>query len=124
MVGLPSVVIPAVVNFKTEVEQRCGQQLEWSESEIYCPQGVTPEGVPDGLSTAGEVRDGRFLKGLMCYGVPIGEKMYVEAKLSDKVDKIVSDAKKAVEVLGNNKQALWSCLRLSISTRFDYWLQH
>ena len=122
-VGLPDVVLPAVGRFKVEVKQRCGLELEWSKSEVFCWQGDLPPEIPDGLKLAGEQKQDDFLRGFMCYGVPVGEEQYVKMMLMDKAKEIVEDAAKAVEMLGSHKQSLWSCLRLSICHRFDYWLQ-
>ena len=53
----------------------------------------------------------------------VEERYYVREKLFDRATEIVKDAAKAVELLGCHKQTLWSCLLLSISQRFNYWLQ-
>ena len=36
---------------------------------------------------------------------------------------IITDIRKAVQVLGGEKQALWATLKWSIRQRFDYWSQ-
>ena len=122
-VGLPDIVLPAVARFKLEVRERCGLELSWSKSEVFIRDGDLPAGTPEGLQLAGEQRGESFIRGFFCYGVPVGESGFVREKLMDKAREIADDAGKAVEILGSHKQALWSCLRLSISQRFDYWLQ-
>ena len=64
-----------------------------------------------------------FTEGFLCYGQPVGSPEYVTSQLWKRAKKIVADAKKTVEVLGGEKQAIWAALKWSISTRFDYWLQ-
>ena len=90
---------------------------------MFSWQGELPLEAPHGLCLAGEQRGQSFLRGFVCYGVPIGEDQYVSARLRDRAQQIVDDGMKVVEVLGGHKQALWSCLRLSVVQRFDYWLQ-
>ena len=59
----------------------------------------------------------------MCYGIPLGSDMFVRCKLQEKAEEIMKDAKKTVQVLSGDKQALWNVLRLSTSHRFDYLCQ-
>ena len=56
----------------------------------------------------------------MVYGVPVGSPEYVTYKLKEKAKEIISDAEKARQVLSQDRQALWSALRLSIQQRFEY----
>ena len=50
------------------------------------------------------------------------EQMPVVSMMNTKVDEIASCAAKACEVLGQERQALWTTLRLSIQQKLDYWL--
>ena len=43
--------------------------------------------------------------------------------MKEVADKILDDARKTIEVLQNDRQALWSAPRVSISQRFDYFCQ-
>ena len=79
---------------------------------------------PAGLVLAGENVNGDFLRGLMVFGVPVGTDQYVRFKLNEVADQIISDAKKVQEVLASERQAPWSALRLSISSRFGYFQQN
>ena len=86
---------------------------------IFC----RPAGTPPGIQLAGEVVGEQFARGFVCYGCPVGEDDYVHAKLMEVADKILEDARKTIEVLQQDRQALWSSLRASVSQRFDYWCQ-
>ena len=68
--------------------------------------------------------DGLFEVGFDCYGVPMGTDKYIKSELFVTAEEIVKDAVQTRELLGPNKQALWSALRLSISQRFQYLCQH
>ena len=122
-IGPAEVVLPAVGRFREEVWRRCNLQLQLEKSSIFCLEGELPEGAPAGLSPAGEEVDGVFRRGFVCYGVPVGEDVFVDRKLEEVADRIVEDAKKTVEVLVGDRQALWCTLRSSMSARFDYWCQ-
>ena len=43
--------------------------------------------------------------------------------LKNKIDDITKGAKNASEVLDDEKQSLWTVLRLSLSQQLDYWIQ-
>ena len=83
-----------------------------------------PAYAPGGLTLAGEMVGEEFLRGLMVYGVPVGTPEYITHKLREVAGKIVADAQKTREVLGDDRQALWCALRMSISQRFGYLQQH
>ena len=59
----------------------------------------------------------------MCFGIPIGSEAFITHKLQEQAQEIIADAEKAREMLSSNYQSLWTALRLSISTRFQYWMQ-
>ena len=119
-VGPPEVVIPAIERFAAEIRERCQLQLQWSKSVMYCKEGVLPLAATPGLSLAGELVEWQFLHGLMVYGVPVGSDEYVTHKLKQQMQIIVEDAEKARALMGTDRQALWACLRLSVSQRFQY----
>ena len=70
---------------------------------------------------AGRVVDGTFRRGFLCWGVPVGEKEFVEDVLREKVDGIVSEARGSLTKLQDHKQAAWALLKWSVWQRFDYW---
>ena len=67
--------------------------------------------------------DGVFQPGFLCYGVPVGTPQYATSQLWGRARKIAEDARRTVEVLGGERQALWAALKWSISQRLDYWCQ-
>ena len=74
-----------------------------------------PDGCPDGITLAGKDVDGVFQSGFLCYGVPVGTPQYATSQLWERAQKIMKDARKTVDVLGGEMQALWASLKWSIS---------
>ena len=122
-VGPLEVVLDAVRRFADEVKEQCLLQLEWSKTELFSWDGVLPAGCPEGITLAGEESPGGFRPGFLCYGVPVGTPEYATSQLWERARKIVADARKTVDILGGERQALWAALKWSISQRFDYWCQ-
>ena len=122
-VGPKEVVIAAVKKFAAEVEEQCLLRLQWSKTEIFSWDGVLPAGCPAGISRAGEESIEGFRPGFLCYGVPVGTPEYASSQLWERARKISKDAKKTVDVLRGERQAIWAALKWSISQRFDYWCQ-
>ena len=60
-----------------------------------------------------------WLTGFKCYGVYIGSKQFVQHCLSLKVDKLIAEVDKVVELFQEDKQAVWSLFSASISQQFD-----
>ena len=58
----------------------------------------------------GETVGDRFVQGFLFYGVLVGKYEYVALKLGEKVEYIIADTRKAVEVLRGERQALWATL--------------
>ena len=56
-----------------------------------------------------------WLTGFKCYGVYIGSKQFVQQSLSLKVDTLIAEVDKVVELL----EAVLSLLLASISQQFD-----
>ena len=123
VVGPAQVVLQAVAQFQLEVWERCHLRLQLDKSSLFSWEGDLPDDTPPEIQLAGCVTGDRFLRGFICYGCPVGEDEYVSVKLKEVADKILEDARKTTELLQQDKQALWSSLRLSISQRFDYWCQ-
>ena len=122
--GPASIVIPAVIKFAQDIQNRCHLELQWNKSCIFSWTGVLPEGCPKGVELAGKMVDGNFEVGIDCYGVPLGSQKYITSELMEMAKEVASDAVKTRQVLSTNKQAYWSALRLSISQRFQYLCQH
>ena len=122
-VGPRDGVLGAVQAFAEEVREQCLLQLEWTKTEIFSWDGVLPAGCPAGITLAGEEVNGLFQPGFLCYGVPVGTPQYTTSQLWKRARTIVKDARRTVDVLGGEKQALWAALKWSISQRFDYWCQ-
>ena len=74
------------------------------------------------MPLAGELVDGQFEPGFVCYGVPISSDSYVAAMLDKKVAEVAEGARKAQELLGDERQGLWTLLRASLKFQFEYWL--
>ena len=104
-----------------EVEARCGLRIRVDKSRLFAWEGDLPPGCPDGMPLAGEQVNGSFLRGFMCFGIPVGEDRYVSWKLQEIADQLLEEARQVQEVLAKNRQALWASLRASIQQRFDYW---
>ena len=122
-IGPPDVVLPAVQTFAESIRERCNLELQWSKCKVYQREGELPSYTPAGLTLAGERVEGHFLRGFMCFGIPIGSEAFITHKLQEQAQEIIADAEKAREMLSSNYQSLWTALRLSISTRFQYWMQ-
>ena len=122
-VGLANVVLPAVQQFSESIKAKCNLELQWTKCKVYKREGDLPPNTPPGLTLAGETVDGEFQRGFICFGIPLGSDAYITHKLEEQAENIINDAEKAREVLGSDYQSLWTALRLSISTRFQYWMQ-
>ena len=121
--GPPDIVFPALEKFAIDVHQKCLLSWNHAKTEVFSWSGVLPPRTTAGLRRAGEDVDGVFEPGFICYGVPIGTDKYVHHMMNKKVDEVAQGAKKCWEVLGEEKQSLWTVLRLSLSQQLDYWLQ-
>ena len=114
----------AVKSFSGEVKERTGLEVQWGKTEVYALGEELPDGAPDGMTRAGRMINGEFVRGFMCWGVPVGEDLYVTTVLEEKVAQILDDGKKSLDVLGpEHRHAAWIALKQSIWPRFDYWAQ-
>ena len=84
---------------------------------------MLPSSTTPGLTLAGTAVNGEFEPGFICYGVPVGTDNYVNHMMNRKVDEVARGAETSCKVLGEEKQSLWTVLRLSLSQQLDYWLQ-
>ena len=103
-------MIPTVEKFAADLFTRCSLTLQWSKSEVFAWKGDLPSNTPDGLTLAGLNVNGTFARGMMVYGIPVGEPAYVEHVLREKAEEVAGDAKLAVNTIGCNRQALWTAL--------------
>ena len=122
-VGPPAVVLEAVLRFQEDLRQRCSLTQQWSKTEWFAWSNQLPPHAPPELKCAGVLVDDEFQPGFMCYGIPLGAERYVKHQLQSKAEEIADDAVRTMEVLSGDRQALWSVLRLSILTRFEYFCQ-
>ena len=123
-VGPRGTVLPAVATFEEEVRQRSGLSLQWRKTEYFCWEDGIPADAPPGLQLAGQEVGGVFRRGFLCWGVPVGEPEYVTAVLEEKVQQIVKEAEKSLQLLQNHRQAAWVALKWSVWPRFEYWASH
>ena len=121
-VGPANVVFPALDKFWAEVGEQCGLTLQRQKTEIYSQDGVRPEEAPEDLPMAGVQLNHGFQPGFIVYGVPVGTDVYVHNMLIKKVREIKESAEKACDLLGGERQGLWTVLRASYKFQFEYWL--
>ena len=114
-IGLPEVVIPAVIRFAHELWERCRLGIQWTKSGLFAWEGGLPDNTPPGIQLAGKEVDGVFERGIEVYGIPVGTDKYVSNRLEAKVTEIIRDARKTGHLLAEERQALWTTLHLSIS---------
>ena len=122
-IGPPEVVFPAIEKFAEDVQQECLLVWERTKTEVFSWNGVIPPNSTAGLTNAGTIVDGMFEPGFLCYGVPVGSDKYVEHMLSEKMSEIAKIANNTCSILDDERQSLWTVLRLSLSQQLDYWLQ-
>ena len=105
-----------------------GLDVQRRKSEYYCPTAGTTAAArrwiaahpdPDRRPTDKDP----VVSGTTCYGVPIGDRGFVRRALSVKATQVAAAIEETMEVLGDERQALWHVIRLSSACKFDYWLQ-
>ena len=122
-IGIPSVVLPAIERFSENIRARCNLELQWTKCKVYMREGQLPPNTPAGLTLAGEEVGGEFLRGFQCFGIPVGSEAYITHKLQEQANQIIEEGEKARKTLGSDYQSLWTVLRLSLASRFQYWMQ-
>ena len=120
--GPPVDVYATLETFSSNVHKHCGLELQRSKTEVLCMDESLPDSTTEGLVRAGITVEGSWEPGIICYGVPIGSDSYVTHMLSRKMDEIEHEEEQIHKVLEDEKQALWSVLRSSLSHKLDYWL--
>ena len=118
LVGLPEDVYPALETFTERVKSECGLVLQRAKTEVYCRD---EKDLQPGLKRAGEMIEGVWQSGMICYGVPIGSDQYVRHLLDIKVNELEGQAAVISKVLGDERQAMWAVLRSSVAHKLDYW---
>ena len=83
-VGRADVVLPAVMRFQQDLDDRCWMELQWGKTEWFTWDGELPHNAPQDLKVAGVQSGGNFLRGFMFYGIPLGEARYVTHQLQEK----------------------------------------
>ena len=121
-VGPPEVLFPALQRFCDQLGERCGLERQLVKCAVYCPTDTRPAQMPDVLPLAGEVVEGSFQPGFVCYGIPVGTDAYLAAKLDKKVEEVTERALKATKPMEGERQSLWTILRASLKFQFVYWL--
>ena len=106
-VGPANLVFPALVEFEREVRELCGLELQRNKCRVLTWDGIIPSHSITGMPIAG-----RFESGMMVYGVPVGSDEYVKSMMETKMNEIASEVTKACTVLADERQALWTTLRL------------
>ena len=114
-VGRAENVFPAVAAFAAAVEARCGLLLVTSKSEVYCRESVLPRNALPGFTLAGTEVGEQWENGFICYGVLVGSDTFVKAKMMEKVEEVASKIQRARQVLGGERQGLWTVLRQSFN---------
>jgi hypothetical protein len=91
----------------------CLLQLERTKTEVFSWTGIPPASTPEGFKNAGITKDGEFLPGFLCYGIPIGTPGYVRHQLSMKVQEVAKEVEQTVKVLEGEGHAIWTMARSS-----------
>ena len=73
-VGLANVVLPAIQQFSESIRAKCNLELQWTKCKVYKREGDLPPNTPQRLTLAGEMVDGEFQRGFICFGIPLALK--------------------------------------------------
>ena len=124
IMGPGSVVFPALARFAKQILENCLLWLQVSKTEVFSWEENLPEEAPPGMRRAGEVVDGEWEHGFMCYGIAVGSDKYVRNRLLAKVDEVIGQVRSVRRVLGPQKdlQAIWATLQCSLSQKLDWQL--
>ena len=118
VVGPPALVFPAVARFRAAVEAK-GGRMRHSKMACYSA-GLTATA----LAAAGKPPDIPVGPGIICSGIPIGSPVFVQEKLTSKVDCACSDVTKISNSLRQcNRHSLWTLLYYCLAPRMDFWAQ-
>ena len=124
IIGPGSVVFPALEKFAQQILENCLLRLQVSKTEVFSWEENLPEQAPQGMRRAGEVVDGEWEHGFMCYGMAVGSDKYVRNRLMAKVDEVTDQVNSVRKVLGPQKdlQAILAVLQCSLSQKLDWQL--
>ena len=109
----------ALERFWAEVEQVCQLTLERSKTEVFSWEELEQE-LPMDLTRAGTMVYGVFQAGFICYGIPVGTRVYVQHHLHLKVQDVAREVGEVLEVLKGEGQAIWTVARSSTLMKLDY----
>ena len=113
--------MPALGSFQQAVSERCGLQLQVTKTEVYS-QDELQEADLQGMKRAGVELDGVFYPGFVCYGIPIGHRVYVREELENKAAEVVEQMEEVATILSEDNQALWVVVHRSLAHKMDYHL--
>ena len=94
--GPKEIVFDAVDKFKMDVLEKHGLTLQVTKTKVFNSSGVKPPEAPAGMPNAGVMVEGKWLPGLIFYGVAIGCTQYVKHILAVKVNKLEEDIDKVM----------------------------
>ena len=121
--GPGSVVFTELEKFAQQILENCLLRLQVSKTEVFSWEESLPEQTPPEMKRAGEVVDGEWENGFMCYGIAVGSDN-VRNRLMAKVDEVTDQLNSVRKVLGPQKdlQAIWAVLQCSLSQKLDWQL--
>ena len=89
---------------------------------IFSWSGNRTEHMPEDIPMTMEEVEGELVPGFICYGIAIGSTRYVRFKLGQKFKEVEDKARKTVDLLQGERQALWMLIRASKRYQLEYWL--
>ena len=120
VMGPASVVFPAVEKFARDVKEKHNLTLQVTKTKVYhCSGDLPPEAPPD-MPRAGRLINQNWVPGFVCYGVAIGSTEFVKAFLSEKVDTLIGEIDKVMDLLKGDNQSAWILLSTALSQQLDY----
>ena len=62
----------------------------------------------------------QWLPGFTCYGVEIGSDAFVKHKLEERVQEVIGQVDKVMDLLADDPQAAWALLPSAYARQMDY----
>ena len=72
------------------------------------------------MPRAGRLINQNWVPGFVCYGVAIGSTEFVKDFLSEKVDTLIGEIDKVMDLLKGDNQSAWILLSTALSQQLDY----
>ena len=119
-IGPASVVFPALATFTADILEHCSLSLQLSKTKVYEASGRRPTEAPPSMPLAGMRVGDEWLPGFTCYGVEIGSDAYVKHSLGERVQEVVNQVDKVMNLLRNDPQAAWVLLSSAHAHQLDY----